>query len=516
MTSSVRQTLLIALLLIGGGLAIMATKVTRYDYPLTPGVEKTLWDFEVYMEFQGRDEPARIDLFLPTIMETRAVAGEQFYNGSFGMTLVADSVTGNRSAVWSYRYPSNKKVLRYAAEAEGERLATPLSESFNAIVAEDIPFEENVVKRQAFIVFLASLKRRSSDDVTFVDLALRSIFDGDKAAGEDADEIDALLDGSSSLTARLELARQTLAAQKIPARIANGVYLTGGGKRRADISNWLEYRLAEEDRRYFPSGDPKRFLTIWHGGEPLVRSRGVGEMDLQIGLQARSGAAVALADASSRADSPFLSLFSFGALPVTTQLVYKVLVTIPVGIMLLVFLRQFVGIETLGTFMPVLIGIAFRETALLNGVLLFTGLVVLGLALRFYLERLQLLLVPRLAVVLIFIVIAMAGVTNVLSDSNQSIGLSISLFPMVILTMTIERMSILWEEVSGSEAVKQGLGSLIVASLAYLAMTNQYVEFLMYHYPELLFVLMGICLLMGRYTGLRMSEAWRFRELARL
>ena len=63
------------------------------------------------------------------------------------------------------------------------------------------------------------------------------------------------------------------------------------------------------------------------------------------------------------------------------------------------FLRQFVGVKTLGTFMPVLIGIAFRETALINGVLLFTLLVALGLALRFYLERLQLLLVPRLAVV---------------------------------------------------------------------------------------------------------------------
>ncbi|MEM6413469.1 MAG: UUP1 family membrane protein [Pseudomonadota bacterium] len=518
MTSSLRQSLFLAFIFIAVGLGVMAFKVTRYDFPVFPRVEKMLWDFEVYMEFQGQNEPARIDLFLPSLSDARAVSGEQFYNGSFGLTLNAEEETGNRSAVWSYRFPSNKKVLRYAAQVEGERASTPFSASFDAadvvLDADTVPLQEDVVKRQAFIVFLASLRRRSSDDLTFVEFALRSIFNPNESAGEDADEIAALLDGLPSAIARLELARQTLAANKIRARIANGVYLATG-KRRAEIEHWLEYRIGDEERRYFPSGEPARFLTIWHGDAPLLRSRGIGELDLQIGFQSRSGAAEVLADASARKASPVLSLFSFGALPVTTQLVYKVLVTIPVGITLLVFLRQFIGIETLGTFMPVLIGIAFRETALLSGVVLFTSLVVIGLALRFYLERLQLLLVPRLAVVLIFIVIAMAAITNILSESNQSIGLSISLFPMVILTMTIERMSILWEEVSGSEAVKQGLGSLVVAALAYLVMANQHVEFLMYYYPELLFVLMGICLLMGRYTGLRASEVWRFRELAR-
>jgi hypothetical protein len=163
----------------------------------------------------------------------------------------------------------------------------------------------------------------------------------------------------------------------------------------------------------------------------------------------------------------------------------------------------------------VLIGIAFRETALFNGLLLFTLLIALGLALRFYLERLHLLLVPRLAVVIIFIVMAMAGVTILMTGANQTIGLSISLFPIVILTMTIERMSIVWEEDSASSAIKHGAGSLAVASLTYLAMTNREVEYLMYNFPELLLVLMGLCVLMGRYTGLRLTELWRFRELAR-
>ena len=224
-----------------------------------------------------------------------------------------------------------------------------------------------------------------------------------------------------------------------------------------------------------------------------MTARGIDELDIQIALQERRNATVDVVRQSGNGAPRIDKVFGFNELPLTTQLVYKVLVTIPVGITILVFLRQFIGFKTLGTFMPVLIGIAFRETALINGLLLFSTLIVLGLALRFYLERLQLLLVPRLAVVVIFIVMVMAGVTIALTGSSQALGLSISLFPIVILTMTIERMSIVWEESSASEAIKQGLGSLAIASISYLAMSNDQVEYLMYQFPELLLVLMGLC-----------------------
>ena len=44
-------------------------------------------------------------------------------------------------------------------------------------------------------------------------------------------------------------------------------------------------------------------------------------------------------------------------------------------------------------------------------------------------------------------------------------------------------------------------------------MTNTHVEYLMFNFPELLLVIMAICLMMGKYTGLRLSELIRFREL---
>jgi len=513
MKIDLRHATILGLALIAVGLGVFLIKVIALHYPLARDAKTTLWDFELYLEFDGRNQPARIEAYLPASDVERAFPRESFYNGSFGLSLVSEAGTRNRKAVWTYRYPANRKVLRYSVQTTGETKATPLPLSFRESEVGMIPPELDPVKRQAFIVWSGNLKQRSADDRSFANLAINETFNARTESEQYADEIAALLDENSGTLGRLKLAQQLLTSQGVPARIAGGVYL-GDSRRRVDTRRWLEYFVDGEDFRYFPDGDPSRFFTIWYGPNPLIDASGVDNLETQIALEARETLISAVAENTPGPLGAFGRAVGFSKLPLTTQLVYKVLVTIPVGITLLVFLRQFVGVKTLGTFMPVLIGLAFRETHLINGVLLFSLLVVLGLALRFYLEKLHLLLVPRLAVVVIFIVMSMAGITLLMTEANQSIGLSISLFPMVILTMTIERMSIVWEESSGAEAIKQGLGSLALAAIAYLAMSNNYVEFLMYQYPEFLLVLMGLCVLMGRYTGLRLSEFWRFRALA--
>jgi hypothetical protein len=93
-------------------------------------------------------------------------------------------------------------------------------------------------------------------------------------------------------------------------------------------------------------------------------------------------------------------------------------------------------------------------------------------------------------------------------------GLSVGLFPMVILTMTIERMSIVWEERGPTEAIQQGLGSLLVAALCFSVMDLEILKHLFFVFPELLLWLLAITLLLGRYSGYRLLELLRFKTLA--
>jgi hypothetical protein len=92
-------------------------------------------------------------------------------------------------------------------------------------------------------------------------------------------------------------------------------------------------------------------------------------------------------------------------------------------------------------------------------------------------------------------------------------GLSVALFPMVIMTMIIERISIVWEELGPPEAIQQGLGTLAVAALSYMVMRIATVEHMVFVFPELLLVLLAATLLMGRYSGYRLVELWRFRDI---
>lgn len=94
-------------------------------------------------------------------------------------------------------------------------------------------------------------------------------------------------------------------------------------------------------------------------------------------------------------------------------------------------------------------------------------------------------------------------------------GLSVALFPIVIMTMTIERMSLTWEEAGPAEAFKQVTGSLLVSVIGYLAMNVSEFQYMFFTFPELLLVVLAIILMLGRYSGYRLMELWRFRAFVR-
>ena len=207
--------------------------------------------------------------------------------------------------------------------------------------------------------------------------------------------------------------------------------------------------------------------------------------------------------------------YSLLSLPLQAQGVYRILFMVPIGAFIMLLLRNLVGVKTFGTFMPVLIALAFRETELIAGVALFAIVVSLGLLVRFYLERLRLLLVPRLTAVLILVVLLMALVSVVSNRLGIEVGLSVALFPMVIMAMTIERISVAWEERGPGLAIREAVGSLVVASIAYLAMSWDRLEHFVFVFPEFLLILFAITLIIGRYSGYRLSELFRFRALVR-
>ena len=108
----------------------------------------------------------------------------------------------------------------------------------------------------------------------------------------------------------------------------------------------------------------------------------------------------------------------------------------------------------------------------------------------------------------------MTAISIVSDQIGTDTGLSVSLFPMVIISMVIERMSVVWEERGGAKAIREGLGSLAIASLAYLVMSLDVLAYWATVFPEVNLIVLGLIIALGRYTGFRLSEIARFRQLA--
>ena len=192
---------------------------------------------------------------------------------------------------------------------------------------------------------------------------------------------------------------------------------------------------------------------------------------------------------------------------------FKLIMLLPVGALVVVFMRVVVGVKTAGTFMPVLIALAFLQTDLVPGVASFVLVVSIGLIIRSYLSALNLLLVARIAT-LVILVIAIITVFSIISYQLGLIGgLTITFFPMIILAWTIERMSIIWEEEGPREVLVQGFGSLLVAVLAFLLMDLKLVRHLAFNFPELHLCALAVVMILGRYTGYRLLELNRFAAL---
>jgi hypothetical protein len=165
--------------------------------------------------------------------------------------------------------------------------------------------------------------------------------------------------------------------------------------------------------------------------------------------------------------------------------------------------------------MPVLMALAFRSTGLSYGLAIFTMIIAIGYLLRRGVDKLKLLLVPRLSMILTFVILILASLALIGSKLQVRGFMAVGLLPIVILTMSIERFFILIEEAGAREALRTALGSAAVASIAYWVINRESLQLIFYFYPELLFSVAALQMLIGRYTGFRLLEIFRFREFRR-
>jgi hypothetical protein len=485
------------------GLSLFFYKVHVLGFPLRPQEQTQIWNIEAAVRFEPGPAAVKATLRIPTLTPGFALLDENFVSRGFG--LATRNAPEGREAQWTLRQASGPQTLYYRAQVyrDATRIAEDTTPPFPAQPELDEP------SRIAMEGLIAEVRRQSADVASFTTELLRHLAQNDPY-------VSVFLKRGSTASDRARLATVLLAGAQIPARIAHGVLLRSEpGPVQAeqllevhDGVQWLYF-----NPHTLEQGLPRDFFIWWRGDERIADVEGGSAPDVTLAVQQNLLDSMLVAERRAEKIGSHSIEFSLFSLPIATQAVYSVLLMIPIGALVILFLRNFVGVKTFGTFMPVLVALAFRETLLIWGIVLFVVIVFLGLLIRFYLEKLRLLLVPRLTCVLTVVVMLMAGISVLSHKLGIQPGLSIALFPMVIISMTIERMSIVWEERGASEAIQEGVGSLIVAAVAYLVMGIAALAHLIFVFPELLLLVIAAALLAGRYTGYRLLELRRFKAL---
>jgi hypothetical protein len=531
------HALILALFLAAIGLAVFVHKVIATDIPLLPNQAYKNWYVEAKLAVNSEGRvldsqnalPSEIKLQLPQSSPGYKIVSEDFINDGYTRK-VEKKNSLNRVAVFNNQNAKGSEAIFYraiidktdlaknnsqsdseAVSVTGDKIVEQQLSNFgedNAVVEENL--EENFPTAEVESI-LREARQSGDNTLDFAKQVYQIALNPDDIRVRAIRRTLNIKESTSELTVFL------LKQAKIPARVANGILFNNQEVYSTDFIQWLEVEtdkgwLAYDtiDRNF---GTQDRYLTWWYGTDSALSAKGTGDVNLEVVIRPNTdkGISQALWE-KQKATNPFLE-YSLLNLPLATQRVFRVLVLVPIGALIISVLHQMVGLQTFGTFTPILIALAFRETGLIVGIPLFVLVVIIGLAIRAYLDKLQLLIVPRLAAILTATVLTIGILAIILQRFGINLGLSISLFPIVILAMLIERAALSWEESGAKETIIAGLGTVFVAIIGYLCVINPYIQHLAFTFPELLLLVLGINILVGRYNGYKLTEYFRFKSM---
>lgn len=488
---------LIAILL-SAGLLLTWYRHSIFEVPWLPDSQRQIWSIEAKVEFLASGSPVKLSFALPDTQPGFERVSEHTASPGYGLSFTDDE--SGRRAEWSVREAIGRQTLYYQVDMLATGDFSQMQSTPPAIRKVTFAGPELTAVSQ----LLGRAKQRSADAVTLT----RELISGFNSESQLSQ---LLLQGIS----REERLVEMINLADIPARVVQTLFLEDG-RRRQSLVNYLQVFSGNNyvlvDPLTGEQGQQPNQLLWEHNSGALLDLMGGRDSLVSFAIIRQEVPASRISQEKVLAEKNVLD-FSIHSLPIEEQALFKGILLIPVGVLIVVIMRILVGLKTSGTFMPVLIAVAFIQTSLWTGIIGFFLIVGVGLMIRAYLSQHNLLLVARISAVILSVIVLIAALSVAAYSTGLTEGLKITFFPMIILSWTIERMSILWEEEGAREVFRQGGGSLLVAIIAYAVMINPTVRHLMFNFIGLQLVLMALVLLCGNYTGYRLSELKRFKPL---
>ncbi len=333
------------------------------------------------------------------------------------------------------------------------------------------------------------------------------------AGGPSRTARDCLKTGRGDALAQSRLLAALCRNRGLPARLVTGLTLGKTIEQKAHV--WAEvwtgdYWLPMCPFHHHFGRVPATYLVFGFGDMKIVRGQHLRDLDYACLIEHKKPQQDAAAGQSPV--RRFFTRISLYTLPPAEMRLVEFLLLLPLAALIVCVYRNVIGLHSFGTFAPALIGLAFRDLESLPGILIFVAIILIGWGMRRVLDHYHLLQVPRTAFMLSLVIGLL--ITIIVAANYQEVAATryISLFPLVILTGMIERFWTMETEDGPWSSFKALVGTIVVAASVSLVVSLPGVVPLLVQYPEILGVIMAGQLLIGRYTGYRLLELYRFRD----
>jgi hypothetical protein len=190
------------------------------------------------------------------------------------------------------------------------------------------------------------------------------------------------------------------------------------------------------------------------------------------------------------------------------------LLMLPVIATILAFLKQVVGVTTFGLYTPSIIALSFLALGWV-GVPFLIFILVTGYATRSLMRRWRLLYIPKVAIILTAVSLTLLVLLGIGAFFDLTLTSGDTIFILLIMSTLSETLLNVRAEQGLYSAVLGVVETILAALLCVFIVQWSVLQSLVLAYPELILLTVPINAFLGRWTGLRLVEYFRFREVFR-
>ena len=502
---SVRGVLAICLLLAVAFAGWMTYfKVEHWGFELKPHAGTDVWTVDAHISFMPNGDPIEVSLSTPRLGEEYKILSEDVVAKGYEI----EKNEKNRRIIMKSGPRKEQQDLYYRVMIYDNEDVIGKIRDHAAPKVKEPQFDSEQQKGMVDNIWaLADQQEEGSPAKHIIQLLNEDVL---------SPEVDAFLPVKKSPQIMAEKIIYLLSYRGIAARVVRGVKISE--KKRAapadlmlevyENGKWMMYNIETG-----VSGLPKNFVVFQRGGVSLLDVSGGYNSQVRFSVIQSAVSSFKMASRRAKYENSKMYDFTIYNLPTMEQNTLKWLMIFPLGILLVVILRNVVGIPTMGTFTPMLVAMSLVRTGFVPGLICFSLIIAFGLLIRTMLTRLNLLLVPRISAVVIFVILIMQVLTILGYHYDFRIAASAVFFPIIITAWIIERASITWEEEGARNATKQIINTCLVAVLTYFVISNSYIRHIMFAFNEWNLVILILVMQLGTYTGYRIVELKRFAPL---